>query len=200
MRYLITGGGGFIGSHLVDKISSRGDKVIVLDNFTTGISSNLSRHEFQSNVKIIQGSVLDERLVRKCVEDVDRVLHLAASVGVFNIVRKPIESILTNIRGTENVLSTCLEFNRPVLITSSSEIYGKNSSSKLSEDSDRIIGAPQKIRWSYSDSKAIDESLAVAMSIHSGLEARIVRLFNTVGPRQVGQYGMVVPRDRKSVV
>ena len=124
----------------------------------------------------------------------DQVFHLAAAVGVFNIVKYPLESLTTNIKGSENVFEACLKHNKPVLITSSSEVYGKNTSDLLSEDSDRVVGAPQKIRWSYSDAKAIDEAMAIALHQQKGLETRIVRLFNTVGPRQIGRYGMVVPR------
>lgn len=194
MHYLITGGGGFIGSHLIDNLVARGDMVTVLDNFTTGTMANLSHHDSESSISVTNCSILDVNMVREKVAEVDRVIHLAAAVGVFNIVNFPIESMITNIRGTEVILEACLEFNRPLLLTSSSEIYGKNTSAKLSEDSDRIVGAPQKVRWSYSDSKAIDESMAIALHHQRGLEVRIVRLFNTVGPRQVGQYGMVVPR------
>jgi UDP-glucose 4-epimerase len=145
-------------------------------------------------VHIVEGSILDISVVDKLISEVDRVFHLAAAVGVFNIVQHPLESLTTNIKGSENVFEFCLKHNKPVLITSSSEVYGKNTSDLLDENSDRIIGAPQKIRWSYSDAKAIDESMAIALHQQKGLETRIVRLFNTVGPRQVGRYGMVVPR------
>jgi len=133
-------------------------------------------------------------LVEKSVNQSERVFHFAAAVGVMNIMANPLSGLETNIRGSENVLNSCANSNVPVLIASSSEIYGKNASDALSEDSDRIIGPPQMIRWSYSDAKAIDESLAISLHQKKGLETRIVRLFNTVGPRQVGHYGMVVPR------
>jgi len=194
MKYLVTGGAGFIGSHLVDRLLQDGHEVSVLDDFSTGRKENLSQHSENSQLKIVTGTILDEAIVNSLVQECDRVFHFAAAVGVFTIMEKPIESMDTNIHGTRNVLDSCLEFNRPVLIASSSEIYGKNSSDLLSEDSDRIIGAPQKIRWSYSDSKALDESMAISLHQKLGLETRIVRLFNTVGPRQVGRYGMVVPR------
>lgn len=194
MKYLVTGGAGFVGSHLVDQLILRGDSVVILDNFSTGRRENLNQHATASNVEIIEGSILEATLVETLASKVDRVFHLAAAVGVFNIVQYPLESLTTNIKGSENVFDACLKHNKPVLITSSSEVYGKNTSDLLNENSDRVVGAPQKIRWSYSDAKAIDESMAIALHQQKGLETRIVRLFNTVGPRQVGRYGMVVPR------
>jgi UDP-glucose 4-epimerase len=194
LKYLVTGGAGFVGSHLVDQLVLRGDSVVILDDFSTGRRENLNQHATASNVEIIEGSILEASLVETLVSKVDRVFHLAAAVGVFNIVQYPLESLTTNIKGSENVFDACLKHNKPVLITSSSEVYGKNTSDLLNENSDRVVGAPQKIRWSYSDAKAIDESMAIALHQHKGLETRIVRLFNTVGPRQVGRYGMVVPR------
>ena len=194
MKYLITGGAGFIGSHLSDALIARGDEVIVLDNLTTGRSSNIEQLLPNPNFTLIEGSILDTNLVNEIVESVDHVLHLAAAVGVFNIIEKPLESLITNIRGTENILEAASNHNKEVLIASSSEIYGKNSSGPLNEESDRIVGSPLKSRWSYSEAKAIDESMAVFYHLERGLVVRIVRLFNTVGPRQVGHYGMVVPR------
>ena len=183
-----------MGSHLVDHLLANNHQVLVLDNLSTGRIENLKQHSSNKNLEFINGSILDEELVNTCVNKVDRVFHLAAAVGVFNIVQYPLESLTTNIKGSENVFDACLEHSKPVLITSSSEIYGKNTSDQLSEDDDRVVGTPQKIRWSYSDAKAIDESMAIALHNQKGLETRIVRLFNTVGPRQVGFYGMVVPR------
>jgi UDP-glucose 4-epimerase len=194
MKYLVTGGAGFVGSHLVDRLIADGHSVIVLDNFSTGRKENLIQHARSNSLEVIEGNIRDANLVDTLVTKSDRVFHLAAAVGVFNILQQPIESIKTNIGGSENVFNSCLKFMRPVLITSSSEIYGKNTSDSLREDADRIIGAPQKVRWSYSDAKAIDEAIAVSLHEQQGLETRIVRLFNTVGPRQVGRYGMVVPR------
>ena len=194
MNFLLTGGAGFVGSHLLDQLVDRGDSVIVLDDFSTGRKENIAHHSKNEAVEVIEGSILDADLVDKLVGKSDRVFHLAAAVGVFNIVKYPLESLTTNIKGSENVFDACLKHNKPVLITSSSEVYGKNTSDLLSEDSDRVVGAPQKIRWSYSDAKAIDESMAIALHQQKGLETRIVRLFNTVGPRQIGRYGMVVPR------
>ena len=194
MRFLLTGGAGFVGSHLLDQLVDRGDSVIVLDDFSTGRKDNISHHSQNKAVEVVEGSILDAGLVDKLVGNTDRVFHLAAAVGVFNIVKYPLESLTTNIKGSENVFEACLKHNKPILITSSSEVYGKNTSDLLSEDSDRVVGAPQKIRWSYSDAKAIDEAMAIALHQQKSLETRIVRLFNTVGPRQIGRYGMVVPR------
>jgi len=194
MKYLITGGAGFIGSHLSDALIARGDEVIVLDNLTTGSTSNIEQLLPNPNFTLIEGSILDTNLVNEIVESVDHVLHLAAAVGVFNIIDKPLESLTTNIRGTENILEAAYKHNKEVLIASSSEIYGKNSSGPLNEESDRIVGSPLKSRWSYSEAKAIDESMAQFYHLEKGVKTRIIRLFNTVGPRQVGHYGMVVPR------
>jgi len=194
LKFLLTGGAGFVGSHLLDQLVDRGDSVIVLDDFSTGRKENIAHHIQSKSVEVIEGSILDADLVDELVSKSDRVFHLAAAVGVFNIVKFPLGSLTTNIKGSENVFEASLKHNKPVLITSSSEVYGKNTSDLLSEDSDRVVGAPQKIRWSYSDAKAIDEAMAIALHQQKGLETRIVRLFNTVGPRQIGRYGMVVPR------
>ena len=194
MKYLITGGAGFVGSHLADALVGRGDSVVALDNLSTGVSQNLAGVRGSPLFKYVSGSILDEALVEELVGSVDHVLHLAAAVGVFNIVDRPLESLTTNVRGTENVLAACKKHEKPVLITSSSEIYGKNSSGPLNEESDRIIGSPLKSRWSYSAAKGLDESLGYFYFSEFGLPVRLVRLFNTVGPRQVGNYGMVVPR------
>lgn len=194
MKYLITGGAGFIGSHLVDILIGEGHQVAVLDDFSTGKKSNLKQHAGSDLLEVIEGSILDTRALKRSSRNVDRIIHLAAAVGVFNIVQQPLRSLRVNISGSENVFDLALETSIPVLVASSSEIYGKNTSDSLSESHDRVVGAPQKIRWSYSDAKAIDEAMAIALNMQVGLETRIVRLFNTVGPRQVGRYGMVVPR------
>jgi UDP-glucose 4-epimerase len=194
MKYLITGGAGFIGSHLSDALIKRGDSVVVLDNLSTGTKRNIEHLIGDNSFELVEGSILDVDLVESVVSKVDHVLHLAAAVGVFNIVDKPLDSLITNIRGTENILETCLAQKKPVLIASSSEIYGKNGGEPLNEESDRIIGSPLKSRWSYSEAKAIDESMAYFYHREKGLEVRIVRFFNTVGPRQSGDYGMVIPR------
>jgi UDP-glucose 4-epimerase len=194
VRILVTGGAGFIGSHLVDRLLNDGHSVSVLDNFSTGQRSNLDRHDKNSNFTFINGSILDQDLLRKCIDGVDYIFHLAAAVGVFTIVNHPLSSLLTNIRGTENVLEIASKNNIPVFLSSSSEVYGKNVSNSLRESDDRILGSPTILRWSYSEAKAIDESLAYAYWTERKLPTRIVRFFNTVGPRQVGAYGMVVPR------
>ena len=200
MKYLVTGGAGFVGSHLVDRLIEQGNHVTIFDDFSTGRKENIDHHRTNPRLRLVEGSILNLLEVEKLTRECDRVFHLAAAVGVFNIVQFPLESLTTNIKGSENVFEACLKFKKPVLITSSSEIYGKNTSDLLNEDSDRIVGAPQKIRWSYSDSKAIDESMAIALHQQRGLETRIVRLFNTVGPRQLGRYGMVVPRFIESAL
>lgn len=194
MRILVTGGAGFIGSHLTERLLSDGHSIVVLDNFTTSSPRNLLDLDSKSNIKIQEGSVLDRSSLDSIISEVDYIFHLAAAVGVFNIVDNPLQSMLINIRGTENVLEFADKYSKPVFIASSSEVYGKNNSDSLREDSDRIVGSPTTLRWSYSEAKAIDESLAHAYHVEKGLETRTVRFFNTVGPRQLGAYGMVVPR------
>ena len=192
MRYLITGGAGFIGSHLCESLILRGDQVVVLDNLSTGSDINLGA--ISEKIKLVVADILDRELIDKLVAQSDYVVHLAAALGVLNIVNEPLQSLKTNLQGTEVVLEACNKYNKPVLIASTSEIYGKNEKVPLSEEDDRIIGHPLKSRWSYSEAKAVDESLAYFYYIENHLPIRIVRLFNTVGPRQVGHYGMVVPR------
>jgi UDP-glucose 4-epimerase len=192
MRYLVTGGAGFIGSHLIESLINRSDQVVVLDNLSTGSSKNLSKVADQ--ITVHNGSILDQQLVDKLVADCDYVIHLAAALGVFNIVNKPLESLKTNLQGSEIILQAADRYRKPVLIASTSEIYGKNEKVPLNEEDDRIIGHPLKSRWSYSEAKAVDESLAYFYHLENKLPIRIVRFFNTVGPRQVGHYGMVVPR------
>ena len=193
-KYLITGGAGFIGSHLVDALVASGNQVVVLDDLSTGRHDNLRQHSGSPDVEFVLGSILNEALVDDVVRRVDVVLHLAAAVGVNLIVERPLESLATNIKGSEIVLEKCHKYGRKVLVTSTSEIYGKNTSDALNEEDDRILGSPLKTRWSYSEAKAIEEVLAHAYWREKGLPTVIVRLFNTVGPRQVGHYGMVVPR------
>ena len=200
MRILVTGGAGFIGSHLCERLIIDGHKVTAVDNFSTGRASNLSSLHRSNDFTLIEGSILDTNILSPLIKNVDYVFHLAAAVGVFNIVNNPLASLLTNIRGTENVLEEAYKSNVPVFLTSSSEVYGKNISDSLKESDDRILGSPVTLRWSYSEAKAIDESLAYAYFIEKQLETRIVRFFNTVGPRQLGAYGMVVPRFVKAAL
>lgn len=194
MKVLITGGAGFIGSHLSELLVQRGHEVAALDNLSTGRMENLSGLKGNSNFQLVIGTILDERLVDKVVERCDVVFHLAAAVGVQLIIDHPLESLTTNIRGSEIVLDMAYRYHKKILITSTSEIYGKNAGGPLKEDDDRILGSPLKSRWSYSTSKAVDEILAYTYWKEKGLPTIIVRLFNTVGPRQIGHYGMVIPR------
>lgn len=194
MRFLVTGGAGFIGSHLTDRLLTDRYQVKVLDDSSTGRLENINQYKSNSNFEYVDGSVLNQGLLESIVKDVDYIFHLAAAVGVFNIVNYPLASLVTNIRGTENILEAALKKNTPVFLSSSSEVYGKNTSDSLKESDDRILGSPTTLRWSYSEAKAIDETLAFAYWTEKKLPTRIVRLFNTVGPRQVGAYGMVIPR------
>jgi UDP-glucose 4-epimerase len=194
MRYLLTGGAGFIGSHLADALADRGDEVVLLDNLSTGRASNVAHLEDNRSVTFQNGSILDEHLVRNLVSECDVVVHLAAAVGVQLIVNEPLESMITNIRGAEIVLGACADHETRVLVASTSEIYGKNATGPLDEEADRILGSPFKARWSYSTAKAIDEILAYTYWRERGTPAIVVRLFNCVGPRQTGAYGMVLPR------
>lgn len=194
MRILVTGGAGFIGSHLCERLIQMGHQVVALDDLSTGVASNLHGLRESSGFQLVEGSILDQDLVLKLTSNSDYVFHLAAAVGVFNIVNHPLSSLMTNIRGTENVLEASVHSGIPVLLASSSEVYGKNTSDSLKESDDRILGSPLTLRWSYSEAKAIDESLAYAYFVEKNLQTRIVRFFNTVGPRQLGRYGMVVPR------
>jgi len=194
MKVFITGGAGFIGSHLCEKLLAMGDQVAVLDNLSTGKYENVSHLKENRNFKLVVGSVLDEELVDKLCEETDVIFHLAAAVGVELIVKHPLESLTTNIKGSEIVLDVAQRYNKKVLITSTSEIYGKNTNGPLKEGDDRILGSPLKSRWSYSTAKAVDEMLAFVYWKEKGLSTIILRLFNTVGPRQTGAYGMVIPR------
>lgn len=194
MKILVTGGAGFIGSHLVEKLLKLNHDITILDNYASGPISNLKSVLENPKCRLINGSILDIEVLTELTRESEYIFHLAAAVGVFNIVKNPIESLTTNIRGTENVLNAALEADVPVFLTSSSEVYGKNVSDSLRENDDRIVGSPTILRWSYSEAKAIDESLAYAYHVEHALETRIVRFFNTVGPRQLGAYGMVVPR------
>ncbi len=192
MKVLITGGGGFIGSHLSDALLREGAQVTVIDNFSTGTQKNIAHIE--NDIAIVAGDIRDITLIEGLTEKADLVLHMAAALGVNRILENPLESISTNITGSEVVLNAATKYNKRLIIASTSEIYGKNPAQPLSEGDDRVVGAPQKIRWSYSDAKAIEEAMAFALHQQKDLPVTTVRLFNTVGPRQTGQYGMVVPR------
>ncbi|GAB2743378.1 NAD-dependent epimerase/dehydratase family protein [Nocardioides pakistanensis] len=193
MTTLITGGAGFIGSHLVDHLVDCGERVIVLDDLSTGRLSNLDRHGDDS-VHLVRGSIVDTELVDRLVAEVDRVFHLAAAVGVFRIQNDTLDSMRVNVRGTEVIVEAATRHSAALLLASTSEVYGKNTAPGLREDDDRIIGSPQLSRWSYAEAKALDEALVHQHVMHHGLRAVTVRLFNTVGPRQTGRYGMVMPR------
>jgi UDP-glucose 4-epimerase len=194
LKYLVTGGAGFIGSHLVDVLRARGDEVLVLDDLSTGRLDNLDDALGSGLVEFVEGSVTDERLVEECMEQVDVCFHLAAAVGVKLIVDRPLETTLRNVRGCDIVTSASARLGKKLLYASTSEIYGKNGRGPLHEQSDRILGSTATTRWSYSTSKAFGEILAFGYHKDLGAENIIVRLFNTVGPRQAGQYGMVLPR------
>lgn len=192
MRVFITGGAGFIGSHLCDALVARGDSVTIVDNLSTGSRTNIAH--LGAKIETIIGDIRDVAVIEKAVAGADVVLHMAAALGVSTILESPIESISTNFTGSEVVLMAAAKFNKRIIIASTSEIYGKNPKQPLSETDDRIIGTPQKLRWTYSDAKALEEALAHALFLEKKLPVTTIRLFNTVGPRQTGRYGMVVPR------
>jgi len=198
MRVFITGGAGFIGSHLADACIARGDEVTILDNLSTGSRTNIAHIE--GKITVHEGDIRDKNLVEKLVSESDLVLHMAAALGVKNIMEHTIESIDRNFTGSEVVLNATTKFNKRIIIASTSEIYGKNPNQPLHEESDRVVGAPQKIRWTYSDAKALEEAVAHTLHKTHGLKVTTVRFFNTVGPRQTGQYGMVVPRFVQSAL
>lgn len=192
MKVFITGGAGFIGSHLCDALVAEGKKVAILDNLSTGSKKNIAHLE--GKIQVFQGDIRDQKLVESLVENCDLVLHMAAALGVDNILESPIESISTNFHGSEIVLNAATKFDKRIVIASTSEIYGKNPKQPLSETDDRVIGTPQKLRWTYSDAKALEEATAYSLFLTKQLKVSTVRFFNTVGPRQTGRYGMVVPR------
>ena len=192
MRIFLTGGAGFIGSHLADHFVAKGDQVTILDNFSTGSQENIAH--LDGKITTVDGDIRNVDLVEKLIREADLVLHMAAALGVNTILESPLESMSTNITGSEIVLNTAAKFKKRIIIASTSEIYGKNPKQPLNEADDRVVGAPQKIRWTYSDAKAIEEAMAFALHQEKKLPVTTVRLFNTVGPRQSGCYGMVVPR------
>ena len=190
---LVTGGAGFIGSHLVEALVDRVARVVVLDDLSTGSRSNFDGDWADDRVELVVGSTIDEALVERLVADADVVFHLASAVGVQLVVSNPLDSLLNNTRGTDNVMSAVARHGKRLLFTSTSEVYGKNSSGALNEESDRVLGSPFKARWCYETSKAFGECLAHSYHREQGAAMTVVRLFNTVGPRQTGRYGMVVP-------
>ena len=198
MRVLVTGGAGFIGSHLADALIARGDQVVALDNFSTGSTANIKH--ITKNFEIIDGDIRNADLISDTIKDVDLIFHMAAALGVNTILESPLESISTNIAGSEVVLNAAANHKKRILIASTSEIYGKNPKQPLNETDDRVVGSPQKIRWSYSDAKAIEEAMAFSLNQEKGLKVTTARLFNTVGPRQSAHYGMVVPRFVRSAL
>lgn len=194
MRYLITGGAGFIGSHLCDQLTSQGDEVLVLDDLSTGRFDNIAHLDGKAQFQFVLGNVNDAELVKECVHQCDAVMHLASAVGVRLVIDQPVKTIETIVGGTDTLLRVCARYRRPVLIASTSEVYGKSEKVPFSEEDDRVMGPTTHRRWSYACAKALDEFLALAHYYESRVPVVIVRLFNTVGPRQTGQYGMVVPR------
>ena len=198
MKVFITGGAGFIGSHLCDSLVAKGEEVTILDNLSTGSIKNIAHLE--GKIKVFQGDIRDQNLVESLVEGNDLILHMAAALGVDNILENPIESISSNYHGSEIVLNAATKFDKRIVSASTSEIYGKNPDQPLSETHDRIIGPPQKLRWSYSDSKALEEANAHFLYTTKKLGVTTIRFFNTVGPRQTGRYGMVIPRFVRSAI
>jgi len=192
MRAFITGGAGFIGSHLADALIARGDSVTILDNLSTGSKKNIAH--MLDKVNFVEGDIRNAELVEQLSKDADVVLHMAAALGVQTIMHHTVESVSTNFTGSEVVMQAALKFDKRLIIASTSEIYGKNPKQPLSETDDRVVGTPQKIRWTYADAKALEEAIAYALFTTDGLKQTTLRFFNTVGPRQTGRYGMVVPR------
>ena len=200
MITLVTGGAGFIGSHLVEHLVAKGEQIVVIDDFSSNkniISKGIQTSEL---VRVVKGSILDQKLVEEVMQSVTKCYHLAAALGVERINTESLQSLEVNIKGTENVLIAASKFNVRTLISSSSEVYGRNPSMPLTEESDRVLGSPKIARWSYSEAKAIDEFYAFELHKKSSFEVTIARLFNTVGPRQSGTYGMVLPRFIKAAI
>jgi UDP-glucose 4-epimerase len=200
VKSLVTGGAGFIGSHLIEYLTSKSEQVIVLDNFSGSEQLNLNRALKSGLVEVVSGSILDKKLVDELMQSVTKCYHLAASLGVERINNDALKSLEVNINGTEIVLNTASKFNVRSLLASSSEVYGRNPSMPLTEESDRVLGSPKVARWSYSEAKAIDEFYAFELNKKDAFKVTIARLFNTVGPRQSGTYGMVLPRFIKAAI
>jgi UDP-glucose 4-epimerase len=200
MTTLVTGGNGFIGSHLAELLSTKGEQVIVIDDFSSSVSSVSKDLQSSELVKLVKGSILDQKLVEDIMQSVNKCYHLAAVVGVERINSEPLQSLEVNMKGTENILSAATKYDIQTLLASSSEIYGRNPNMPLTEESDRVLGSPKIARWSYSEAKAIDEFYAFELHKKNSLKVSIARLFNTVGPRQSGTYGMVLPRFVKAAL
>lgn len=200
MRYLITGGAGFIGSHLAERLLDRGDRVVLLDNLSTGSVENIRHLKSNDRLQHHFDDIENRQLVAELVDDADIVVHLAAAVGVKLIVESPVRTIETNVNGTQMILEAACKKRKLVLTASTSEVYGKNTNVPFHEDSDLVLGATTKGRWSYAASKALDEFLALSYWKEKKLPVIVVRLFNTVGPRQTGRYGMVLPNFVKSAL
>ena len=200
MKILITGGTGFIGSHLIDYLLSPTHQVVVLDDFSSNDNQTLQSYGKFENLLVIEGSILDQELVTKLMKDVTHCYHLAAALGVEKINNDPIESLEINLKGSQIVLNAAANVGARTLLASSSEVYGKNPNMPLKEDSDRVLGSPEIARWSYSEAKAMDELHAFELYKHKSFPVSIARFFNTVGPRQSGSYGMVLPRLVKAAI
>ena len=200
MKFLITGGAGFIGSHLAGRLLERGDEIVVLDDLSTGSRKNIDRFGGNAKFSVIEGSMLDKPTLSRAMEGAEGLFHLGAALGVKRILERPLESLVTNMHGTEIVLEMAAERKLRTFVASTSEIYGKNPQQPLTEESDRVLGSPMLVRWTYSEAKAIDESMAVIYGQSHRLPFVIGRFFNTVGPRQTGAYGMVLPNFVKSAL
>jgi UDP-glucose 4-epimerase len=193
-RILITGGAGFIGSHLADALLARGDHVVLVDDFSTGRRETIAHLDHLAGVEVVEGSTLDADLIDRLIGETDGCMHLASAVGVQLIVNSPLKCLLGNVRGTDIVFAAAVEHGRRLLFTSTSEVYGKNSVGPLSEDADHVLGSAFKSRWAYAIAKGYGEALAHGYFRDRGANIVVARLFNTVGPRQTGAYGMVLPR------
>ena len=200
MKILITGGAGFIGSHLAEKLLGLGHEVFIIDNLWTGRLSNIKKIQDHKKLHLVVDTILNESVMNELIFKIDHIYHLAAAVGVKNIMDHPVETLDINVKGTETVLRLANRFKKKVLIASTSEVYGKHVEHSLSEDDDRILGTVKKRRWAYACSKSLDEFQALAYFDEKKLPVVIARLFNTVGPRQTGQYGMVLPNFVQSAL